>query len=85
MATAPAEKVHPIVQIAAGLVVALLAFGLAPAACGAGGQLTPLMRCKLDALKILPKDPAMATPYDVADIVTRIRACHEEAADGGKP
>jgi hypothetical protein len=72
-------------QIAVGAVIGIVAIGL-PAACGGGTQVTALMLCQLDALKILPRDPAMVTPYDAADIVTRVRACHRaEASDGGPP
>lgn len=54
-------------------------------ACGTGTQSLPmLVQCQLDALKILPDDPKMATVYDVADIVERVRACHRQHPDAGR-
>jgi len=76
--------ISPLMQIALGALIGIVAIGV-PAACGGGTQVTALMLCQLDALKILPKDPAMVTPYDAADIVTRVRACHLVEADGGPP
>jgi hypothetical protein len=51
--------------------------GLA-AACGA----PVLTECRLSAVSFLPTDPGQVTPYDVSDLVGRLRAC-ERAADGG--
>jgi hypothetical protein len=68
-------------EIALGVVVGMVALGL-PLACGGAG-VTPLVRCKLEALRILPDDPAMVTVYDVADIVERVRACRRTESDGG--
>ena len=80
MAT-PSAAVHPLAQIGIGLVLGLAAFGV-PMACGAGGTLTPLMQCKLDALRVLPTDPLMVTVFDSVDMVERINACHRTGADG---
>lgn len=54
---------------------------------GCGAALTPqLVECKLDALRVLPKDPKMVTPYDLEDLVNRVNACEAQAAgDGGSP
>jgi hypothetical protein len=70
----------PLRQIALGMVIGVIALGI-PVAC-AGGQLSPLVRCKLEALKVLPADPMNATVYDAVDVIQRVRACHQ-AADGG--
>lgn len=67
-------------QIAVGVFVGMVAIGL-PAACTSSGSLTPLVRCQLDSLKVLPRDPLMVTPYDAIDLVNRLREC--ERADGG--
>lgn len=48
----------------------------------AGGQLSPLVRCKLEALKVLPEDPRNATVYDAVDVIERVRACHRADAGG---
>lgn len=74
---------HPVVSAAVACVVGLIAF-LIPWSC-AGGQLTPLMQCRLAALEVLPEDPAMATVYDAVDVVERMLACKREhaVADAG--
>jgi hypothetical protein len=54
-------------------------------ACGVGGM-SPLSRCKLDAIRVLPADPLQATVYDAIDVIERIRACHRAIKnDGGAP
>lgn len=68
-------------EIAAGLVIGLVVFGFL-AACMAGG-LSPLARCKLEALDVLPDDPMQATALDAVDVIERLKACHRQA-DGGK-
>lgn len=68
-------------EIAAGLVIGLVVFGVLVGCLGGG--LSPLVRCKLDALRVLPEDPGMATLNDAIDIIERLRACHREA-DGGE-
>lgn len=67
-------------EIAVGVVVGLAALGL-PVAC-MGGGLSPLARCKLEALRILPEDPLQATVYDAVDVIERLQACHRDG-DGG--
>jgi hypothetical protein len=67
-------------EIAAGMVIGLVVFGWL-VACAGG--LSPLVRCKLEALRVLPDDPGMVTVYDAIDVAERVRACHREAADGG--
>lgn len=77
----------PLVEIGWGFVIGFVAFvGLRlGVACTSSGQLTPLLACKLGALKILPDDPGNATVYDAVDIIERIRACHRLTPDGGAP
>lgn len=72
---------HPVVSAAVACVVGLVAF-LVPWSC-AGGQLTPVMQCRLAALEVLPEDPAMATVYDAVDVIERMLACKLEHADAG--
>lgn len=69
-------------EIAAGTVIGFGLFLLSQAAC-AGGALSPLVRCKLEALRVLPDDPGMVTVNDGIDLVERLNACHRAAADGG--
>lgn len=52
---------------------------------GCGAATPQLIQCKLDALKVLPEDPRMVTPYDAVDLVNRIKACHGESPDAGAP
>lgn len=66
-------------EIAAGMVLGFVALGALCLACGNPA----LIQCKLDALKVLPEDPAMATVYDASDVIERLRACHRADADGG--
>ena len=68
-------------EIAVGVLLGVALF--TPFAC-MGGALSPLVRCKLDALKVLPDDPMQATAYDAADLIGRLKACHRDAADGGQ-
>jgi len=68
-------------EIALGVVIGMVVLGL-PLACGGG--LSPLVRCQLDALKVLPDDPGMVTVYDAVDIVGRLRACRRADSDGGR-
>lgn len=63
-------------DIAIGVLIGLVALGL-PLACSAPGQLTPLARCQLEALRVLPEDPQQVTVMDAVDIVERIRSCHD--------
>lgn len=65
-------------EIALGMLIGVGLF--VPFACGGG--VSPLVRCKLDALKVLPDDPGMVTIYDAVDVIERVKACHR-AADGG--
>lgn len=79
---------NALVQIA---LVAALAVGVGALfvpSCTGSGQLTPLMQCKLDALRVLPKDLGYVTVNDAIDIYKRVRACKAEAGeapDGGAP
>lgn len=68
-------------EIAVGVVVGFIGLGLA-LACSAPGQLTPLARCQLEALRVLPDDPEMVTVFDGVDIVRRLHAC-KHARDAG--
>jgi hypothetical protein len=63
-------------EIAAGT-----ALGFVLLACGSG--LPPVVRCKLEALDVLPDDPMQATALDAVDIIERLKACHRADADGG--
>lgn len=47
------------------------------------GGLPPIVRCKLQALDVLPDDPMQATVYDAVDIIERLQACHRAEVDGG--
>ncbi len=73
-------------EIALGVVIGIFAIGL-PLACSAPGQLTPLARCQLEALRVLPEDPQQATVYDAVDIIERVRSCHDvhDHHDAGRP
>ncbi len=72
----------PLTQIGIGLIVCFIGFG-SWFACGPSGGLSPLQRCLLDTLKVLPRDPMMVTPYDAVDVVERVHACERAEADGG--
>lgn len=81
-----ASTPSPLVQIALGCVIGMAAFAL-PIACGAGTfaggvRLSPEAACKLDALRVLPRDRNHLTIYDAVDIYDRVRACEREQ-DGG--
>lgn len=68
-------------EIAAGTLLGLGLFCVTQVACGGG--LPPIVRCKLEALRVLPDDPGMVTVYDAVDVVERVKACHRAQADGG--
>lgn len=68
-------------EIAFGVVIVMVALGL-PLACGGAG-VSPLVRCQLEALKILPADPDMVTVFDAVDVTQRLRECRRVARDGG--
>jgi hypothetical protein len=70
-------------KVSIGVLIGIGAMWFA-VACGVGG-LSPVARCKLDALKVLPSDPRQATLGDAIDIIERVRACHRAAEDGGAP
>lgn len=74
----------PAKQIAIGAALSLLTFGaLNLFLNGCGAAVTPqLVECKLNALKVLPRDPKMVTPYDLEDLVNRVNAC-EAGPDAG--
>ena len=77
-------QLSPVQQAALGVAISLASLAVAFGACGVGSANLPaVIQCQLDALKVLPKDPAMATPYDAVDIIHRIRACKREFPDGG--
>jgi hypothetical protein len=65
----------PLSQIALGAAIGLLAFGAFVLCQGCGATNPQLVQCKLDALKILPDDPRMVTPYDGVDLINRLKAC----------
>lgn len=71
-------------DIALGALLGIFVLGL-PMACTSSGQLTPLVRCKVDAVtRVVPEDPQQLTFADLVDVVGRLRQCHERA-DGGAP
>ena len=77
----------PARQITVGAGISLLVFGtllLCLNGCGAGIN-SQVAQCKLDALRVLPDDPMMVTPYDAVDLIHRIKACDSGSADAGKP
>lgn len=76
----------PAQQITIGAGLSLLVFGallMFLNGCGASVN-SQVVQCKLDALRVLPSDPMMATPYDAVDLIERIKKC-EATADAGKP
>lgn len=71
-------------KVSIGVLIGIGAMWFA-VACGVGGM-SPLSRCKLDAIRVLPADPLQATVYDAIDVIERIRACHRAIKnDGGAP
>lgn len=73
-------------QILLGLTLCVVAVGPIVFACGGSEPLalSPLMRCKLEALKILPHNPRMLTPYDLDDVAARYYECFRAVSvDGG--
>lgn len=73
----------PLRQIGIGAALSLLAFGALLLSLNGCGSATTA-QCKLNALKILPDDPKMVTPYDAEDLINRLKAC-EAGPDGGAP
>jgi len=73
----------PARQITLGAALSLLVFGALLFTFGACSQSVnrAVVECKLNALRALPDDPMMVTPYDAVDLIHRIKACH--APDGG--
>lgn len=67
----------------------VLALGLACSLLtpGCGTAVTPqLVQCKLESLRVLPKDVKMVTPYDIEDLYGRLKACDGAAkSDAGAP
>lgn len=62
--------------------VAVIGAALIPWACGArqSEAQSALIRCRLDALKVLPEDPLAATVYDAIDVIERLKACKRKPA-----
>jgi len=52
--------------------------------CGRAAIAPQLVQCKLDALRVLPDDPAQVTVADAVDVVSRIKACHQPADAGSQ-
>ncbi|HET8957338.1 MAG TPA: hypothetical protein VFM95_02660 [Microcella sp.] len=69
-------------DLALGALIGMCVLAL-PLAC-TSGRLPELVRCQLEALKVLPDDPYLVTVMDAIDVVERVRACHA-AHDGGAP
>jgi hypothetical protein len=66
----------------------VLGFGMGVGACTVWiaaligtGCASSLADCQRQALRVLPKDPAMATAQDAADVAQRLLAC--DAAEQG--
>lgn len=79
-----AHEPHPLAQIAVGVAIALVVFGV-PLAC-TSGTFNARWSCYARALEVLPEDPMMATVYDAVDVIRRKQECDRElaaAADGG--
>lgn len=52
--------------------------------CGQAAVTPQLVKCKLDALKVLPEDPKQVTVADAIDVVSRIKACYQPADAGAQ-
>lgn len=66
-----------------GQVAVVMVMAALEALAGCGAAVTPqLVQCKLDALRVLPSDPKMFTPYDGEDLINRLKACESAAAPG---
>ena len=50
------------------------------AGCGA----PQLVECRVAAVSFLPSDPMQVTPYDVQDLVGRLKACSGSPGDAGR-
>lgn len=68
-------------QILIGFAACVITLG--PLALACSGGLSPHARCKLEALRVLPKERRMVTPYDALDLYDRVAACDHAGADGG--
>lgn len=75
---------RPITQVGLGVVLSVSALALAWA-CSGAQRIPAVVACQVEALKILPDDPMMATVYDAVDLIHRIRACHRHHPDAGAP
>jgi hypothetical protein len=77
-------------QVAIGATISLLFFGTVLLCLnGCGTTLSSaVVECKLNALEHLIDqtggDPMRVTPYDGAELVERVKACHEAPADAGQ-
>jgi hypothetical protein len=80
-----AKGVPPAAIKGAIATLAIAGAALIPWACGArqGEAVSAAIRCRLDALKVLPEDPLNATVYDAVDVIQRIRACKAAHPDAG--
>lgn len=80
----------PARQIAIGAALSLLVFGTVLLCLSGCASTTPaLIECKLRALEHLIEqtsgDPMRVTPYDGAELVERVKACHAKPGDAGTP
>lgn len=81
------KDLTPLQQVVLGVAVSLAGLALA-IACGTGTQSIPLLvQCQLDALRVLPADPNMATKADAIDVAQRILSCRRtfHTPDAGPP
>jgi hypothetical protein len=71
--------------VAYGALLGLVLFGCLTLAAQGCATNSSVIACKLDALKILPEDPRMVTPFDAIDLVKRLNECRKPPADAGAP
>lgn len=75
----------PSQHVAYGALLGLALFGCLALAAQGCGTASTVIACKLDALKVLPEDPRMVTPFDAVDLVNRLNECSKAQADAGAP
>lgn len=75
----------PSQHVAYGALLGLAIFGSLSLVAQGCATNSSVIACKLDALKVLPEDPRMVTPYDAVDLVKRLNECRAVSADAGAP
>jgi len=61
-------------HLALGALLGVAAMAI-PLACGSGAQLSPRIRCQLQALEGLPANAGEINVYHALDALDRLRAC----------